>query len=169
MDGLRVVRAQASGQAGEQLVREAGYLVDQARELALAEHDELHRRDGRDRRVARRPVEQCEVAEEVAGPERRDLLTVTGDLGVALDDHEELGPGRALAHEDLAGVDADVLGPPGHEAQILLGAGREQRDLGQVVNERIALRHAGESSHGVNLVPCAGPVAKRLPEAPPGE
>ena len=32
---------------GEQLAREARDLVDDARELALAEHDELHRRSRR--------------------------------------------------------------------------------------------------------------------------
>ena len=39
-----------------------------AGELALAEHDELHRGVRGDGRVARRLVEQRQVAEEVAGP-----------------------------------------------------------------------------------------------------
>ena len=48
-----------------------GHLVDDAGELALAEHDELHVGLGDDGRVAGRLVEERELAERVAGAERR--------------------------------------------------------------------------------------------------
>ena len=72
-----------------------------------------------DRGVAGRLVEQGELAEGVAGAEGRDLAAVAADRRGAVDDHEELAAGGALADEDPAGIDLDVLGPPGDERQLL--------------------------------------------------
>ena len=62
-------------------------------------------------------------------------------LAVPLEDHEELVAGLALGHEGLAGRDLDVLGPLGDQLEVLAGAGREQRDLLEVVDEGVAARH----------------------------
>ena len=48
------------------------------------------------------------------GPEGRDLAAVALDPGLPVDDHEELGARRALADDDLPGVDVDVLGQLRH-------------------------------------------------------
>ena len=61
---------------------EAGHLVDEAGELALAEHDELHVGLGDDRRVAGRLLEQGELAERVAGADGGDLAALAGDPGL---------------------------------------------------------------------------------------
>ena len=80
---LCVGLAQAAGHPGEQLARDAGDLVDEPAELALAEHDDLHRRLRGDGRVARRLVEERELAERGARAERRDLAAAAADLGGA--------------------------------------------------------------------------------------
>src|SRR5438105_9222600 len=146
MNGSLVRVAETLGHAGEHLAREAGYLVDDARELALTEHDELHIGLGHDCRVARRLLEQGEFPERVARTEGRDLATVPGHRGGAADDHEELVAGLALGDEDLAGRDVDVLGPFCHQLEVLAGAGREERDLLEVVDEDITARHGRESN-----------------------
>ena len=91
--------AEAVGHAGEQLAREAGHLVDEAGELALAEHDELHVGVGDDGRVAGRLVEQGELAEASPGPSVATLRPWRLDPGRAVEDHEELVAGLALGHE----------------------------------------------------------------------
>ena len=110
-------------------------------ELALAEHDELHVGLGDDGRVAGRLVEQRQLAERVARAEGGDLAALAGDLGRAVEDHEELVAGLALGDEHLARRDPDVLGPPGDQLEVLAGAGREERDLLEVVDEGITARH----------------------------
>src|SRR5262249_10273297 len=62
--------------------------------------------------------------------------------------HEELGAGAALGDQHLAGVDLHVLGPPGDQLQVLLGQGREEGNLSQMVDERIAT----QPSHAGNLL-----------------
>ena len=76
--------------AREEFAREAGNLVDEAREFALAEHDELHVGLGDDGGVAGRLLEQRKLAERVARAELRDLAAAPGYAGPAVEDHEEL-------------------------------------------------------------------------------
>ena len=120
---------------------EARYLVDDAGELALTEHDEVHVGLGDDGRVAGRLLEERELTEGVARADRRDLAAVPAHLGLALEDHEELVAGLALGHERLPGRDADLLGPLGDQLEVLAGAGREQRDLLEVIDEDVAPSH----------------------------
>ena len=65
-------------------------------------------------------------------------------LAVPVEDHEELVAGLALGHEHLSGRDAHVLGPPGDQLEVLAGAGREERDLLEVVDEGVAASHGPE-------------------------
>ena len=78
---------------------------------------------------------------DVAGAEGRDLAAVAGDLGGAVEDHEELVAGLALGHERLAGGDPHLLRPLGDQLEVLAGAGREQRDLLEVIDEDVMARH----------------------------
>ena len=75
------------------------------------------------------------------GPMRRDLAALAGDPGGAVEDHEELVAGLALGDEGLAGRDPHVLRPPGDQLEVLAGAGREQRDLLEVIDEGVSPRH----------------------------
>src|SRR5439155_13586365 len=67
--------------ACEEFAREAGYLVDEAGEFSLAEHDELHVGLGDDGGVAGGLLEQRELAERVARPELRDLAATAAHPG----------------------------------------------------------------------------------------
>ena len=62
-------------------------------------------------------------------------------LGGAAQDHEELVAGLALGDEGLAGRDAHLLRPLGDQLEVLAGAGREQRDLLEVIDEDVMARH----------------------------
>ena len=149
---LGVGVAQATGHAGEQLAGEAGDLVDQRRRT----------RAGRARRapsesavtVALRGAlsRSASSPKTSPGPRVATLRPWRLDLGLALDDHEELAAGRALAHEDLAGRDRPSRPrPAGHQLRAPSGAGREERHLGEVVDEGIAACHGRESNE-----PCRG-------------
>ena len=78
---------------------------------------------------------------ESPGPELAILRPAAEDLGGAAQDHEELVARLALGHERLAGRHADVLGPLGDELEVLAGAGREERDLLEVVDEDVMAGH----------------------------
>ena len=121
---------------------EAGDLVDEAGELALAEHDELHVGLGDDGRVAGRLVEQRELAERVARAERRDLAALAGDLGGAVEDHEELVAGLALGDEDLARpATCTSSARRATSWRSLREQAAEERHLLEVVDEGVAPRH----------------------------
>ena len=96
------------------------------------------------RRVPRRLVEQRQLAERLAGSDGRDLAALPRDPGGALDDHEELLARLPFGNERFAGRHLHVLRPPGHQLEVLPGAGREQRDLLQVIDEGISARHGPE-------------------------
>ena len=65
---------------------------------------------------------------------------------VPLEDHEELVARLALGDQGLAGRDLHVLGPAGDQLEVLAGAGREERNLLEVVDERITTGHGRESN-----------------------
>src|SRR5690242_2889801 len=118
LDRVVVGFAQTARHARQQLARDARDLVEDAAELALAEHHELHRRLRGDGRVARRLVEEGQLAERRARAERRDLAAAAAHLGGTAQDHEELRAGGTLAHEDPPGFDLHVLGPAGDEREL---------------------------------------------------
>src|SRR5439155_27087213 len=100
-----------------------------------------------DRRVARRAVEQCEVAEERAWPERRHRLPVARDLALAVDDDEELAAGGALPDDQLPGVHQDTYRLFRHEREVLLRARGEEGDVGEVLSELTLTCH-GRNDEG---------------------
>src|SRR5262249_30385875 len=116
-------------------------LVDDAGELALTEHDEVHVGLGDDGCVARRLLEEGELAERVARADRRDLAPVPEDPGRSAEDDKELVTRLTLRHERLVGADADRRGPLGDRREVLAGAGGEQRDLLEVIDEDVVASH----------------------------
>ena len=46
-----------------------------------------------------------------------------------------------VGHERLARAHLDLLGPLGDELEVLAGAGREQRDLLEVIDEDVVASH----------------------------
>ena len=96
-------------------------------------------------RVARRPVEEGEVAEEAAGAERRRPLcpwrstrarpsTIT----------KNSAPAAPSGTTTLPAATVDVLGRLRHQLQLLLGAGGEERDGREGLDEGVAPGHAQE-------------------------
>src|SRR4029077_6193084 len=130
--------------SGEKFSREAGDFVDEAGELTLTEHDALHVALGDDGRVSGGLLEQRELAEGVARAEGRDLAAVSAHAGGPAEDHEELVARLALGDQGLSRRDSDVLGPAGDELEVLAGARREEGNLLEVVDERIATGHGPE-------------------------
>src|SRR5688500_9628475 len=142
---LRVELADALRERGEELVRELRHLVEQTGELARPEHEHgavgLGDRGGR----ARPLVEQRQLAEVGARPERRDLASVALDLDLALDEHEALPPDLVLLHEGAPFRDLDLVGGAGDALQILLRARREERHRCQVLEVLVPARHSRSS------------------------
>ena len=79
------------------------------------------------------------------GPEGGDPAALAGDLGGALQEHEELVPGLALGHEDLAGRDPDVFRPAGDQLEVFSRAGAEKGHLLEVVDEGVTTGHGAET------------------------
>ena len=75
------------------------------------------------------------------GSELGDLLAVAVDPGVAVEDHEEVGAGRALGDDRLSGGDVHLLGLLGDELEVLLGERREERDRGEMFDEGVGTGH----------------------------
>ena len=65
---------------------------------------------GTHRGGARHALEQRDLAEEVAGPERRDRRVTVEDHQPAIEDDEELVAGLALLGEELVEADLDLVG-----------------------------------------------------------
>src|SRR5438067_2048705 len=102
---------QPSSHSGEQLVVELRYLVEQAAELAWADHEKVQRCCGADRRVAPvvRTVEQRQLTEIVARPQRRNLSAVPRNGRLAVDDDKELVPGLAFPYDIPTRGDVDLV------------------------------------------------------------
>src|SRR6266542_3436190 len=79
-------------------------------EMPCVHDDASKRRGGDDRRGAPLRLEQGDLAEEVARPERIDPVTVDGDLGRPFLDHEELVCELPLLHQVLAWFEVDLIG-----------------------------------------------------------
>jgi len=83
------------------------------------------------------------IVEGGARPDRRDLATLAGDPGLAIEDDEELVAGLTLRDQGLPGWHPDVLRPLRDQLEVLAGAGREERHLLQVLDECVSSRHMG--------------------------
>ena len=98
-----------------------------------------------------------DLAEEVAPAERRPLLAVDDDGGIAVEDHVERRPGEALAQDALAfGVNLllERVGDPFELRGGEVGEEREPRDL---VDDLVAAGHGDAPSVAV----CAQRTAHR--------
>src|SRR5262249_57224153 len=91
--------AQPARDAAQQADGHARLLREQLLEVPRCDREAGRLAVRRDRRDARHLVEQREFAEELARPQARDLLPVTGHAGGAADDEEEPGPDLALADD----------------------------------------------------------------------
>ena len=140
---LGVGLAQALGHAGEQLAREAGDLVDDAGELALAEHDELHRRSRRRRsrcgapcragRARRRRRPGPSVA--TLRPWRRHRRPVPSRIT------KNSLPVSPSLTRTLPGVDLHVLGPSATSWRSLREQAEKSGTCGEVVDEGVTASH----------------------------
>ena len=128
--------------------------VEQRVERALAELRELQLGVGDDARVARRAVEQGEVAEEAARPERRPPPGRGARPGP--------GPSRITKNSVPAAPSVTTTLPAGtvtslgrlrHHLQLLLGAGGEEGHRGQGVDERDRFGPWRGIYHGRDLGP----------------
>ena len=141
LHGMVVGVAETSCHSREELARDAGNFVDDATELALAEHHEFHVGLRGHRGVTRCLVEEGELAECGARAEGRDLPAASGDLGRALEDHDELRSARSLADEHSTRRDLHVLGSTGDQPELLPRECGEQGHLGKVADEDVVASH----------------------------
>jgi hypothetical protein len=103
--------------------------VDQLRKLTGAEHKEPHLALGGDRCGARGPVKKSHLAEAVAGAKLGASLALDCHLRPTIGDHESLLSNVALAHQDSASGDLDLLSEGCNTGEVSLAAGREELDL----------------------------------------
>ena len=145
---LDVVRqpAELRGERSEQRVDDRRLGGEQLAELGTRQDQRLRRLEGRRRRGSRRPIEQRQLTEDVAGTERRENGLVAGvgrehDLDRARHDDEERVTGVAEVEDHFATAEA----PGAHPASDALEAGRiqpgEEWDAGQRLGERAGLDH----------------------------
>jgi hypothetical protein len=107
--------------------------------MLLHEGAELPRREPVAEQVGRRDdrgrpdpvVDEGDLAEVVARPERRTVLVPDRDLGVALDDDEEPGSGRAFGRDLRALGKAALVQLPSEVLQVALVEIGEERDVPQ--------------------------------------
>ena len=120
--------AHAIGQRGQDRGPDVRVLGEQAVELARAEDQQPYRRLRGGGRGAPTAVEQRDLPEEVAGAERVDLLTVTVDPHLSLDDQEELVRQLALVQQQLVRRQVDLVGEAAHVVQTAAVQPSEQGD-----------------------------------------
>ena len=125
--------ADAAGEGGQQLVGQRGHLVDDAREVALIDDQHRHVGVGGDRRGARAPVEQRELADDGARAEGGDLAPVALHCRRAVDDDERLAALLPLVGQCGAGLHGDLVRGLRDLLEVFRGAGREQ---GRVPGDR---------------------------------
>jgi hypothetical protein len=77
------------------------------------------------------PVEDRQLAEELAGSELADGLSVAHDTHRTRHDDEEAGPDLAFAHDDAAGSVVGLDGPIGDPAELVGFEALEQRRRGE--------------------------------------
>ena len=127
---------QLRGERGEERVADRRLGREQLAELGPRQDRGLRRLDRDRRRRARRPVEQCQLAEDVAGPERREDRLVAGvarqhDLDRPRHDDEQRVARVAEMEDDLAASES----PGAHAAGDPIEAGGiepgEERHCGQ--------------------------------------
>src|SRR5918999_1333624 len=104
------------GEGAHDLALDLGVLLEQVMEVLAREDEDAQRRLGSDGGGAWNLLDKGDLADEVAGAARADAAALALDLGLALDDHEELmtelallGQGGALGNLQVL-ADASELG-----------------------------------------------------------
>src|SRR5579884_1316174 len=138
---LGVGVAQAGGHGLQQLVAEAGDVVEHGRELPLAQDQQAHVGVRQNRRVAGHTGQQGQLAHVLAGSDGGDLAVLAPDDGGALEDQEELLAGGPLLHDHLPRRHLDLVAHPGDPLEIPPRAGGEQPHLTQVIDLLVPTRH----------------------------
>src|SRR6266496_1775471 len=140
----------------------AGVVADQLPEVPPREHKEAEWRLRGDRRHPPGLLEQRDLAEELAGCARRQPLAVPCDLGLAVDDHEELLADLALLTEHLAGRNLEILAHPREMNELLA---RETLEQGGAP-ERLHLRVLAEQLHAPTINLVHSPSLARIDRSP---
>src|SRR5918999_3286537 len=129
-------------------------------EVLARENEDAQRRLGGDGGGPRNLLDKGDLADEVAGAAGADTAALALDLGVALDDHEELVTDLALPGEGGALGDLHVLTHASQLGELLLRQPLEQRgaleclDLGVLTEEphrRLTYPGAVAESSGVEI------------------
>ena len=92
-------------------------------------------------RRARAVVEQRQLADDGARPERGHLAVVALDGDGALEDDERLAPGLALVDQQGAGGHLDLVAGTGDALELLARAAGEQRHVAEVVEVCLLAGH----------------------------
>ena len=121
--------------------RQRGVLLRQPPELAVGQDEECARLRGCDGRRPRRAGDQRDLAEEVAGAERRDLRAVLRHLDPTGSDGDELVRALALADELHPRRHVDQVGRARDRLQLVAAALREERDRLDQLVLLVAARH----------------------------
>src|SRR5581483_11473026 len=104
---------------------------DQAAQRALG-HDVSNRRFAEQR---------GDLAEEVAGPQRRAVDAVDADARRAIEDHVETAPGHALPHDPLALVEPGLLEREDEALELRRRQVGEEREPGEDVDDFLLYVH----------------------------
>src|SRR5918992_2657190 len=148
------------GQGAHDLALDLGVLLEQVMEVLARENEDAQRRLGGDGGGPRNLLDKGDLADEVAGAAGADTAALALDLGVALDDHEELVTDLALPGEGGALGDLHVLTHASQLGELLLRQPLEQRgaleclDLGVLTEEphrRLTYPGAVAESSGIEL------------------
>ncbi len=140
-----------AGDRGEQRVPHTGLGRDQFAEAISGQHDRLGRAERCGAGRPRRPVQQCELTEHIAGTQRREDRLVAGlrrqrDLDVSGDDHEQGIPGVTEVEDHLSPTEA-ARAHRGREPFHGLGPETcEERDRGQCLADRPTHQHAADGN-----------------------
>src|SRR5918999_966578 len=148
------------GEGAHDLALDLGVLLEQVMEVLAREDEDTQRCLGSDGGGAWNLFDKGDLADEVAGAAGADSAALALDLGIALDDHEELVTDLALPGEGGALGDLHVLTYASQLGELLLRQPLEQRgaleclDLGVLTEEphrRLTYPGAVAESSGVEI------------------
>src|SRR5262249_9695725 len=123
----RDVAAKSIDQDADDFVGDVGFPGEQRVELLMAEREQPHRSIGAGGRGTGPPVDEGDLAKELARPESGQTLSVPGDGDMPAKDDEELVSGLALTKELVAVGQIDQVGDPAQSVELLSAEAREER------------------------------------------
>jgi hypothetical protein len=142
-------------------------------EVPRRKREAARRLDRHDLGDSRQSIQDGQLAEELAGPENRNLLTVTDDADGALDHQEEARPDLALPGDDPVGRELDLDRSTRHGGQVVRPDPGEQptgtEQLGspnRAERRRFLLRHLLMLPLPMAVVNRSPPPSVRMREGP---